>query len=150
MKGGCCGPKDPAFDCRDGQERAQTPLSPSRRLCLSNHPALGQWLLRILRGRFCLTSLKALDLVSPEISFGTRCPSHKSRVKEPQGWTLLCLRRCRMEELLFLALSRLCPGHRVQLQALPVGSREGGTLGMTMGCCRVSFSERFSNKQMSG
>ena len=50
-------------------------------------PSLQQWLLEILWGRFCLASFQAfiIRLFSPEISFGAKFSSHKSRVKKPQS-----------------------------------------------------------------
>lgn len=137
---------------------AQQPPSTSHLLWFCNHPALEQWLLQILWEWLCLASLKVfiirpcislrslLAQGAPPASLGSRshrgglCFSLPSWLQEPAG--------VRMEELLFLALSRLCPGHRVQVGTLPMGSREGGTWEMRMGWSRQWFSEHFPDKQM--
>lgn len=134
---------------------AQQPPSTSHLLCLSNHPALEPWLLQILWGRLCLASLKVFIIrpcvplrswgASPA-SLGSRshrgglCFSLPPWLQGPAGVS--------MEELLFLALSRLCPGHGVQVDTLPMGSREGGAWEMRMGWSRQWFSEHFPDKQM--
>lgn len=145
---GHCGPKD----CQDGWEPS-LPASTFLLLCLLNHPALEQWLLQILWGRFCLASLKAfvirpcfplrsvLAQGSPA-SLGSR--SHRGGLWLVSSFLDTGACRCQNLELLhFSDIEQIFPWTGGPGGSMSSGQQRRGNLGDEDGLFRMSLSETF-------